>query len=96
MPIVSGVKDILVSTILVSALIAFGICVWTRLAGRLWMRIPLLAGLLISLLPSAARRPSEAAWDGSLSLLVVLLAFALIVIFLRNNLLAYLLSAAFL
>jgi len=96
LPLVSSVRDAALSGLFLSALIAFAIRLWSRLAGRTWLRALLLAGLLGSFLPTNARRLSEVALDMAPTLVLIAIACALVAKFCRDNYLAYFLSAAFL
>jgi membrane protease YdiL (CAAX protease family) len=96
LPFISSIRDVILSALFFSAVLAFSVDLWTRLAGRWWWRILLLAGLLGSFLPLSARRISEVVIDIIPSILFVVLACILVVYFLRNNYLAYFLSAGIL
>ncbi|PYV41523.1 MAG: hypothetical protein DMG09_04530 [Acidobacteria bacterium] len=93
-PIVSVIRDALLLGIFCSAILAFGVHLWTRVATRGWFRFLLAAGLIVSLLPLPARRPSEAALEAIQRVLFVLLAGWLVPSFFRNNYLAYFVSGA--
>ena len=93
-PLVSGLQDTFLSALLFTAVLAFGAHLWTRTAGRLWLRVLLLAGLLGSFLPFTARRWPEAALEAVFSAVLILLASALVAHFLRDNYAAYFLSTA--
>jgi hypothetical protein len=77
-----------------SAVLAFSIDLWRPFAGRPIWRLLLLAGLLGSFLPPSARRISEVGFGLLPSVLFVAVACLLVIYFLRNNYLAYFLSAA--
>jgi len=96
LPLVSNVRDVLLSALFFCAVLAFSVDLWVRLAERWWWRIPLLAGLLGSFLPLSAQRFSEVVVDVIPSILFVVLACVLVTHFLRNNYLAYFLSAGLL
>jgi len=96
LPFVSNIRDVILSALFFSAVLAFSVDLWTRLAGRRWWRILLIAGLLGSFLPLSARRVSEVVIDIIPFILFVALACILVVYFLRNNYLAYFLSAGIL
>ncbi len=93
LPLISSIRDVFVSSLFLSALMSLGVYLWTRAARRLWQRGLLLLGLIGSLLPSSARRVSEACFDLIPSLLLVGVACVLAVFFLRRNYLGYVLSA---
>jgi len=93
-PLISGLREVALSALLFSAVLAFSISLWKSLASRLWLRVLLIAGLLGSFLPFTARRFSEVVLDASSSALLVLMAALLILIFLRDNYAAYVLSTA--
>ncbi len=93
-PIVSSIRDAALSTLFLSTTVGLGIYLWTRMAGRFWWRTLMLAGLIGSVLPTSARRLSEIGLDLLPSLLLIAIACALTVFFLRSNYLAYLLTAA--
>jgi len=93
-PLISGIREIFLSALLFSAVLALGVSLWKRLASRLWLRALLVAGLLGSILPFMAGRLSEVALDAASSVPLFLLAVLLILIFLRNNYAAYVLSTA--
>jgi hypothetical protein len=96
LPFVSNIRDVILSALFFSAVLAFSVDLWTRPAGRRWWRILLMAGLLGSFLPLSARRVSEVVIDIIPFILFVALACILVVYFLRNNYLAYFLSAGIL
>jgi membrane protease YdiL (CAAX protease family) len=93
-PLISGIREVSLSALLYSAVLAFGVSLWKRLASRLWLRALLIAGLLGSFFPLTARRFSEVILDAASSALLVVLAALLILIFLRNNYPAYVFSTA--
>jgi membrane protease YdiL (CAAX protease family) len=94
LPLLSNIRNILLSALFFSTVLAFAVHLWTRLAGRTWLRALLIAGLWASFLPLSAARVSEAALDAALSALLIAFAGVLVAVFFRNNYLAYLLSAA--
>lgn len=94
-PFISDFHDIILSVLFFSAVITFSISLWDRLARRPWWRIVLLACLLACFLPSSAKQPSEAIVEAIPSVLMVAIACVLVIVFARNNYLAYLLCAAF-
>ncbi len=95
-PIISNVRDVLLSALLFSAVLAFSVKLWQSLARRWHWRILLFAGLLGSFLPLSARRFSEVTIEILTAILFVALTCIIVVHYLRNNYLAYLLSAGIL
>ncbi len=93
LPLVSNLRDILLSALFFSAVAAFSAHLWTSLAGKHWWRAILLAGLLGSLLPLSASRASEVVLDILPSVLFVVLIVLLVKYIFRGNYLAYLVSA---
>jgi membrane protease YdiL (CAAX protease family) len=93
-PIISGLRDILLSALLFSAVLAFGASLWTRIQSRLWLRLLLLAGLLGSFLPFTARLWTEVALEAASAAVLVLFAATIVAAFLRDNYAAYFLSTA--
>ena len=93
-PLVSSVRDVAFNSLFLSTALGLGIYLWTRAAYRPWQRTLLLAGMIGSLLPASARHLSEVGLDVVPSLLLLVFACLLTVLFLRGNYLAYLLSAA--
>jgi hypothetical protein len=94
LPAISSIRDALLATLFLITTVGLVLHLWARAAGRLWQRALLLAGLIGSLLPAPARRPSEVGLDLLPSLLLIALICFLAVSFLRRNYLAYLLSTA--
>jgi hypothetical protein len=95
-PLISNVRDVLLSALFFSAVLAFSVDLWRRLAGRWHWRILLLAGLLGSFLPLSARHYSEVVIEAVPPILFAALTCMVVVHYLRNNYLAYLLSAGIL
>ncbi len=96
LPFISNVRDILLSALFFSAVLAFAAAAWGRLAGHRPWRLLLVAGLIGSFSPLSARRISEAVIGSIAPVLFAALACFLVVYFLRNNYLAYFLSAGIL
>jgi membrane protease YdiL (CAAX protease family) len=94
LPAISSIRDALLATLFLITTVGLVLHLWARATGRLWQRALLLAGLIGSLLPASARRPSEVGLDLLPSLLLIALICFLAVSFLRRNYLAYLLSTA--
>jgi membrane protease YdiL (CAAX protease family) len=94
LPAISSIRDALLAGLFLITMVGLFFHLWTRTANRLWQRGLLLAGLIGSLLPASARRPSEVGLDLLPSLLLIVLVCILAMLFLRRNYLAYLLSAA--
>ncbi len=95
-PLIAALRDSLLSALLFTAVLAFGARLWTRIAGRPWLRVLLLVGLLGSFLPFTARRWPEVAIETASSAVLILLASVLVLTFLRDNYAAYFLSTLFL
>ena len=93
LPILSNLRDIAISTLFFSAVLAFAVHLWGRTRNT-WVKLALLAGLLASFLPDNARRLSEAALDLIPSVLLVAFAASVVVFFLRTNYLGYVFSGA--
>ena len=96
LPLISYVRDVVLSALFFSTVVAVGVYIWTRAEGQPWRRSLLCLGLFGSLLPGSARRVSEVGLDLLASLLLVGLVVWLVRVYLRNNYLAYFLSAALL
>jgi hypothetical protein len=93
-PFVSAARDVLLSTLFLSTVLAFAVHLWRRFAHNRWRRAFLLAGLMASFLPPQARRLTEVVFDFVPSLLLIFLACFLVTMFLRDNPVAYLASGA--
>ncbi len=94
LPIISSLRDAALATLFFSAVLAFGVHLWSRLRTAAWIKLALIVGLLASFLPDNARRLSEAALDLIPSVLLVAFACTVVILFLRTNYLGYILSAA--
>jgi membrane protease YdiL (CAAX protease family) len=94
LPLVAGLRNILLSALLFSTVLGFFAFIWSRLAGRPWLRAFLIAGLCASFLPFEARRFSEVALEAGMALALVGMAVALLVVYLRNNYASYFLATA--
>ncbi len=95
-PLVSNIRDVLLSALFFSTVLAFSVDLWQRLARHPLWRTLLVAGLLGSFLPTSARRFSEVGFEVLPAVLFVALTCIVIVQYLRNNYIAYLLSGGIL
>ncbi len=93
-PLISDIHDVILSALFFSAVVAFAIHLWSRLAHRPFWRAILLLSLFFCLIPSTAKRVPEVFVEAIPSVLLVAIACLLVMIFLRNNYFAYLVCAA--
>jgi membrane protease YdiL (CAAX protease family) len=93
-PFISNLRNVILSALFFSAVVAFAAYLWRQLAGRMLWRITLVAGILLSLVPASARSLSAMIVDGIPSILLVAIVCFLVAVFLRNNYLAYPVCAA--
>jgi hypothetical protein len=94
LPLASSVRDAALGALFAGALLAFAVHLWVRRARHGWQRTLLAAGLAVSLLPPGARRLSEALVEVVPALLFVAALGWLVATYLRDNPLAYGISAA--
>jgi hypothetical protein len=88
-PLISGLRNVVMSALFFSMAVAFAIYLWTRLKGRRILRVLLLSGMIVSLIPASARGFQEVAAQSIPSILLVALTCLMAAIFLRENCLAY-------
>jgi membrane protease YdiL (CAAX protease family) len=89
LPLISGLRNVVLSAIFFSMVVVFAINLWSRLKGRYLWRAILLTGLIVSLIPASARGFREVAAQTIPSVLLVAITCLMAAVFLRDNCLAY-------
>jgi membrane protease YdiL (CAAX protease family) len=92
-PLLAMLRDLFLSTLFFTAVLAFAVKLWTETHAR-WKRWLIVAGLLASFLPTNAEHATEAALDLIPAVLLIGSAFVVIKLLTRDNYLAYLVCTA--
>ncbi len=95
-PLISGIRDILVTALFFAAAAAFATRLWSQYSHRGLLRWAFMAWLVFSVLPVSARRVSEVVIDAVPSVTLVVAAWLLAKFIFRNNYAAYFVAPALL